>query len=48
LNDKELAINMGKEGRKMVTDEFSAQMMVRSINKVYIECLQRKGIRLGN
>jgi glycosyltransferase involved in cell wall biosynthesis len=48
LNDKRLAINMGKEGRKRVTDKFSSDVMVRSINNIYIECLQRKGITLGN
>jgi glycosyltransferase involved in cell wall biosynthesis len=48
LNDKRLAIKMGKEGRKRVTDRFSADVMVRSINNIYIECLERKGIKLGN
>jgi glycosyltransferase involved in cell wall biosynthesis len=48
LNDKRLAIKMGKEGRKRVTDRFSADVMVRSINNIYIECLAMKGIKLGN
>jgi glycosyltransferase involved in cell wall biosynthesis len=46
LNDKGLANIMGKDGRKRVTDRFSADVMVRSINKIYIECLARKGVSL--
>jgi len=48
LNDKKLAISMGKEGRKRVTDKFSAETMVRSINNVYTECLVKKGIKLDD
>ena len=48
LNDKKLAISMGKEGRKRVTDKFSAETMVKSINKVYNECLVKKGIKLDD
>lgn len=47
LNDKGLANIMGKDGRKRVTDKFSADAMVRSIDDIYIECLKRKGIEIG-
>ncbi|HJX33707.1 MAG TPA: glycosyltransferase family 4 protein [Desulfatiglandales bacterium] len=48
LNDRVLANIMGKDGRKGITDKFSADAMVRSINNIYIECLKRKGIEIGN
>ena len=48
LNDKGLANIMGKDGRKGVTDKFSADAMVRSINDIYIECLKKKGIKIGS
>jgi glycosyltransferase involved in cell wall biosynthesis len=48
LNDKGLANIMGKDGRKGITDKFSADAMVRSINELYIECLKRKGIKIGD
>src|SRR4030042_1910098 len=48
LNDRVLANIMGNEGRKGITDKFSADAMVRSINNIYIECLKRKGIEIGN
>ncbi|MBW2609808.1 MAG: glycosyltransferase family 4 protein [Deltaproteobacteria bacterium] len=48
LSDKKLGKRMGKEGRKKISDQFSAEVMVKSINKVYNECLSRKGIRLGS
>jgi glycosyltransferase involved in cell wall biosynthesis len=48
LNDKGLATKMGKAGRKKMTDRFSADTMVRSIEKVYRELLKRKGICLDS
>lgn len=44
LNDKCLAVKMGQAGRKKVTDRFSADTMVRSIEKVYGELLEKKGV----
>jgi glycosyltransferase involved in cell wall biosynthesis len=44
LNDKGIAVKMGKAGRKKVTDRFSADTMVRSIEKVYGELLEKKGV----
>ncbi len=48
LNDKGLATKMGKAGRMKMTDRFSADTMVRSIEKVYSELLKRKGICLDS
>ncbi|MDB9822169.1 glycosyltransferase family 4 protein [Deltaproteobacteria bacterium] len=48
LNDKNLAIKMGKEARKGVTEKFSADAMLRSINNLYTECLAKKGVKLGD
>jgi glycosyltransferase involved in cell wall biosynthesis len=48
LEDKGLAAKMGKAGRKKMTDRFSADTMVRSIEKVYSELLKRKGICLDS
>jgi glycosyltransferase involved in cell wall biosynthesis len=48
LNDKGLAAKMGDAGRKKMTDRFSADTMVRSIEKVYSELLKRKGICLDS
>jgi glycosyltransferase involved in cell wall biosynthesis len=48
LNDKSLAVKMGQAGRKKMTDRFSADTMVRSIEKVYSELLKRKGICFGS
>lgn len=48
LNDRGLATQMGKAGRKKMTDRFSAGMMVRSIEMVYSELLKRKGICLDS
>jgi glycosyltransferase involved in cell wall biosynthesis len=48
LNDKDLAARMGQAGRKKMTDRFSAESMVRSIEKVYSELLEKKGIRLDS
>jgi len=44
LNDKDLALKMGHAGRKKMTDRFSAESMVRSIEEVYCELLKRKGV----
>jgi glycosyltransferase involved in cell wall biosynthesis len=48
LNDKNLAASMGKEARKGVTEKFSADTMVKSINNLYAECLAKKGIILSD
>ena len=48
LNDKGLAGKMGEAGRKKMTDCYSADTMVRSIEKVYGELLERKGIRFDS
>ena len=48
LNDKGLAVKMGEAGRKKVTDRFSADTMVRSIEKVYDELLEKKGVRFDS
>ncbi len=44
LSDKRLARKMGREGRKRIKEQFSAQGMVQSIERVYRELLSRKGI----
>ena len=44
LNDRDLALKMGQTGRKKMTDRFSAESMVRSIEEVYSELLKRKGV----
>jgi glycosyltransferase involved in cell wall biosynthesis len=44
LNDRDLALRMGKEGRKRVQEQFGAGAMVESIEKVYREVLTEKGI----
>jgi len=44
LNNKSLAAKMGEAGRKKMTERFSADTMVRSIEKVYLELLERKGV----
>ena len=48
LNEKGLAVKMGLAGRKKMTARFSADTMVRSIEKVYGELLERKGIRFDS
>jgi glycosyltransferase involved in cell wall biosynthesis len=48
LRDKGLAERMGREGRKRVTDRFSADRMVSEIGAVYREILQAKGVQLGD
>lgn len=47
LGDRKLASEMGKEGRKMTADQFSAGAMVQAIKKVYYECLDTRGVTLG-
>ncbi len=44
LLDPRLAKKMGDEGRKRINEEFSARRMAQSIEMVYRELLQRKGI----
>jgi glycosyltransferase involved in cell wall biosynthesis len=44
LNDDDLALRMGQAGRKKMTDCFSAESMVRSIEAVYREMLKKKGV----
>jgi glycosyltransferase involved in cell wall biosynthesis len=46
LDDPSLARRMGKEGRKSISDRFSAATMVDSIERVYHELLLRKGVPL--
>jgi glycosyltransferase involved in cell wall biosynthesis len=46
LEDRTLAERLGKAGRRRVTDTFSAETMVRSIERVYRECMDRKGVRV--
>lgn len=48
LNDQDLALKMGQAGRKKMTERFSAESMVRSIEEVYIELLKRKGVCLDS
>jgi glycosyltransferase involved in cell wall biosynthesis len=42
LNNHELSINMGKQGRKKVSDKFSSKAMVKLIHNLYTECLAKK------
>jgi glycosyltransferase involved in cell wall biosynthesis len=44
LSDKRLARKLGREGRRRIKEQFSADVMVKSIEKVYRELLARKGI----
>jgi glycosyltransferase involved in cell wall biosynthesis len=48
VKDKKLAHEMAEKGRKRITEQFSAEAMVQSIEKVYNECLNAKGITRGN
>ena len=48
LNDKALALKMGQAGRMKMTDRFSAESMVQSIEKVYSELLRKKGVCLDS
>ena len=46
LDDPSLARRMGNEGRKRISNQFSAATMVHSIERVYRELLLRKGVPL--
>ncbi len=46
LSDRTLAKKMGKEGRKRMKGQFSAHIMVQSIEKLYRELLSSKGIKV--
>jgi len=46
LNDKGLALRMGTEGKRKITHRFTVDTMVQSIERIYRELLQMKGIRL--
>lgn len=46
LDNHELAVTMGKQGRKKVSDQFSSKAMVKSIHNLYTECLANKGIAI--
>jgi len=46
LDDPSLARRMGREGRKRISDRFSAATMVESIERVYRELLSIKGVCL--
>ena len=48
LIDSVLSRKMGKEGRKRIQEQFSADIMVQSIDKVYRELLTRKGVAIEN
>jgi glycosyltransferase involved in cell wall biosynthesis len=48
LSDSVLSRKMGKEGRKRIREQFSADIMVQSIDKVYHELLTRKGVAIEN
>lgn len=48
VRDKKLAHEMAEKGRKRITEQFSAEAMVQSIEKVYNECLNAKGITRGS
>jgi glycosyltransferase involved in cell wall biosynthesis len=48
LSDRALSGKMGKEGRKKIQEQFSADIMVQSIDKVYRELLIRKGVAIEN
>ena len=47
LSDNGLAKRLGREGRKRIKDQFSADVMVRSIEELYRELLARKGIAVA-
>ena len=48
LSDNVLSSKMGKEGRKRIQEQFSSDIMVQSIDKVYQELLTRKGVAIEN
>ena len=43
LRDKELAIDLGREGRARVEEKFSSDRMISEMIGVYEECLAKKG-----
>jgi glycosyltransferase involved in cell wall biosynthesis len=47
LTDKGLARKLGRQGRKRMKNQFSADIMVQSIERLYRELLARKGIKVG-
>jgi len=44
LKDRNLALRMGREGRKKIHHDFSADQMVHSIDQLYRELLRVKGV----
>jgi glycosyltransferase involved in cell wall biosynthesis len=46
LCDRKLARKLGRQGRKRINDQFSAETMVQSIDKIYRKLLSMKGIPL--
>jgi glycosyltransferase involved in cell wall biosynthesis len=48
LADKALAEKMGKEGRKRISERFSADQMVQSIDSVYCELLAERGMHIDH
>ena len=48
LSDNVLSSKMGKEGRKRIQEQFSSDIMVQSIDKMYQELLTRKGVAIEN
>ncbi|MBN1104219.1 MAG: glycosyltransferase family 4 protein [Deltaproteobacteria bacterium] len=44
LKDRNLALRMGREGRKRIGNDFSADQMVRSIDQLYRGLLRMKGV----
>jgi len=46
LTDKALAKKMGKEGRKRISERFSADQMVQSIDSVYRQLLAERGMHI--
>jgi glycosyltransferase involved in cell wall biosynthesis len=46
LSDNRLARSMGQEGRKRIQEQFSSEVMVRSIHRVYQDLLARKGVTI--
>jgi len=44
LGDRKLSREMGKAGRRKMTESFSADFMVKEINRVYRTVMYRKGI----
>ena len=46
LSNNRLARSMGQEGRKKIQEQFSSEVMVRSIHRVYQDLLTRKGVAI--